>query len=100
MLKLCKFSLFESKITQDLVNDADQNPEEACTSRLQTWHREGRGDAIVAQPVIDIIVKRKMSASEKQEEGINCLLYEARNNVTLQQAEQRTFKDIFKENQP
>ena len=41
-----------------------------------------------------------MSASEKQEEGINCLLYEARNNVTLQQAEQRTFKDVFKENQP
>ena len=29
MLKLCKFSLFESKSTQDLVNDADQNPEEA-----------------------------------------------------------------------
>lgn len=100
MLKLCKFSLFESKITQDLVNDADQNPEKACTSRLQTWHRKGRGDAIEAQPVMDIIVKRKMSASEKQEEGINCLLYEARNNVTLQQAEQRTFKDIFKENQP
>ena len=49
MLKLCKFSLFESKSTQDLVNDADQNPEEACISRLQTWHRKGRGDTIVAQ---------------------------------------------------
>ena len=44
MLKLCKFFLFESKSTQDLVNDADQNPEESCTSRLQTWHRKGRGD--------------------------------------------------------
>ena len=67
MLKLCKFSLFESKSTQDLVNDADQNPEEACTSRLQTWHRKGRGDTIVAQPVMDIIVKKtKLSDSEKQ----------------------------------
>ena len=39
MLKLCKFSLFESKSTQGLVNLTDQNPEEASTSRLQTWHR-------------------------------------------------------------
>ena len=93
-LKLCKFSLFERKSTQDLVNDADQNPEEACTSRLQTWYRKGRGDTIVAQPVMDIIVKEtKLSDSEKQGEGINCLLYEARNNVTFQQAEERTFKD-------
>ena len=62
LLKLCKFSLFESKSTQDLVNDADQNPEESCTSMLQTWHRKGRGDtSMVAQPVMDIIVKRKQN---------------------------------------
>ena len=85
MLKMCKFSLFESKSTLDLVNDADQNPEEACTSRLQTCHRKGRGDTTVPQPVMDIIVKRKtkLSDNEKQREGINCLLYEARNNVTV-----------------
>ena len=59
MLKLCKFSLFESKSTQDFVSDADQNPEEACTSRVQTWHRKGRDDTIVAQPIMDIIVKNK-----------------------------------------
>ena len=95
MLTLCKFSLFESKSTQD----ADQNPEEACTSRLQTWHRKGRGDTIVAQPVMDIIVKKtKLSDSEKQGEGINCLLYEARNNVTVQ--EERTFKDTLRKINP
>ena len=71
MLKICKFSLFESKSTEDLVNDADQNPEEACTSRLQTWHRKGRGDTIVPQPVMDVIVKKtKLSDTEKQGEGM------------------------------
>ena len=59
MLKLFKFSSFESKSTQDLANNADQNPEEACTSRLQTWNTKGRGDTIVAQPVMDIIVKKQ-----------------------------------------
>ena len=64
MLEICKFSLFESRSTEDLVNDADQNPEEACTSRLQTWHRKGRGDTIVPQPVMDVIVKKKTKLSE------------------------------------
>jgi len=80
MLKMCKLSLFESKSTQDLVNEADQNPEEACTSKLQTWHRKGRGDTIFPQPVMDIIVKKtKLSDNEKKKDGIKCLLYEARN---------------------
>ena len=44
--------------------------------------RKGKGDTIVAQPVTDIIVKKtKLSESKRQGEGINCLLYEARNNV-------------------
>ena len=43
---------------------------------------KGKGDTIVAQPVTDIIVKKtKLSESKRQGEGINCLLYEARNNV-------------------
>ena len=46
-LKICKFSLFESTSREELVNDAHPNPEEACTSRLQTWHRKGRGDTIL-----------------------------------------------------
>lgn len=101
MRELCKFSLFESKSTQDLVNDADQNPEEACTSRLQTWQRKGRGDTIAAQPVMDIIVKKtKLSDSEKQGKGLNCLLYEARNNATVQEAEERTFKVTLRKINP
>ena len=67
MLKLCKLSLFESKSTQDLVNDADQNPEEACTSRLQTWHRKGRGDTIVDQPVMDINAKKNWVTVKSRE---------------------------------
>ena len=43
MLKMCKYSLFESTSTHDLHDDAD-NPTKTCTSRLQTWHRKGRGD--------------------------------------------------------
>ena len=101
MLKICKFSLFESKSTEDLVNDADQNPEEACTSRLQTWHRKGRGDTIVPQPVMDVIVKKtKLSDTEKQREGINCPFYEARNNVTVLEAEERTFKETLRKINP
>ena len=84
-----------------MVNDADQNPEEACTSRLQTWRRKGRDDTIVTQPDTDIIVKKtKLNDSEKQGEAINCLLYEARNNVTVQEAEGRTFKDTLRKINP
>ena len=36
-----------------------------------------------------------MSDNEKQREGINCLLYEARNNVTAEEAEGRTSKDTL-----
>lgn len=64
MLKICKFSLLESKSTEDLVNNSDQNHEEACTSWLQTWHRKGRGDTIVPQPVMDVIVKKKKKKIE------------------------------------
>ena len=41
-----------------------------------------------------------MSDSEKQGEGINCLLYEAKNNVTVQEAEERTFKDTLRKINP
>ena len=41
-----------------------------------------------------------MSDSEKQGEEINCLLYEARNNVTVQKAEERTFKDSLRKINP
>ena len=34
MLKACKFSLYESQNTKDLENEADQIPEQACTSQF------------------------------------------------------------------
>ena len=41
-----------------------------------------------------------MSDTEKQGEGINCVLYEARNNVTVLEAEERTFKDTLRKINP
>lgn len=38
-LKACKFSLYVSKNTRDLENEADQIPERACTSKLPTWNQ-------------------------------------------------------------
>ena len=44
--------------------------------------------------------KKKLGDSEKQGEGINCLLYEARNNITVQEAEERTFKGTLRKINP
>lgn len=41
MLKICKYSLFESKTTEDLRDELDENPTLACTSKLQSWHKKG-----------------------------------------------------------
>ena len=46
-LKLCKYSLYDSKSTLDLHDDADENSKQFCTSRLQTWNRKERGDTIL-----------------------------------------------------
>ena len=100
MLKICKYSLYESKSTLDLHNEADQNSTEACTSRLQTWHRKGRGDTIVPQPVMDIIVKKTKTDNKPQKEGLKCLLYEARKDVTAQEAEEKKFKDTLRSINP
>jgi len=35
MLKICKYSLPESKTTEDLNDESDENPALACTSKLQ-----------------------------------------------------------------
>ena len=49
MLKACKFSLYGSQNSEDLENEADQIPDQACTSKLQTWHQKGRGETIYPQ---------------------------------------------------
>ena len=38
MLKVCKFTLFESKTTKELQEENDENPALACTSQLQKWN--------------------------------------------------------------
>ena len=45
MFKVCKFSLYDSKNTSDLCDDEeDEQPDLACTSQLQRWHKTARGD--------------------------------------------------------
>ena len=46
MFKVCKFSLCDSKNTSDLCDEEDEQPDLACTSQLQRWHKMGRGDKI------------------------------------------------------
>ena len=41
MLKICKYSLFESKTTDNLKDEVDENLALACTSKLQSWHKNG-----------------------------------------------------------
>ena len=43
MFKACKFSLFDSKSTEDLCQEDDEQPDLACTSQLQKWHKKGHG---------------------------------------------------------
>ena len=57
MLKICKFTLFEAKSTKDLCEETDENPELACTSQLQKWHKKGGGENIFPQPVMEVDVK-------------------------------------------
>ena len=46
MFKVCKFSLFHSKNTSDLCDEEDEQPDLACTSQQQRWHKKARGDKI------------------------------------------------------
>ena len=81
MFKICKLSLFEAKATTDLCQEKDENPELACTSQLQKWHKKGGGENIVPQPVMDVyITKTKLDepSTSRGSGGVKCLLYEAR----------------------
>lgn len=80
MFKACKFSLFDSKSTDDLCQDDDEQPGLACTSQLQKWHKKGRGDKISAQPVMEVTISKTKLDETKSREGLKCLLYDARTN--------------------
>ena len=94
MLKICKYSLYESKTTEDLNDELDENPPLACTSTLQTWHKRGRGDSIHPQPVMDLAVTKIKSDDDKQSgKPISCQLYEARKLTKNDLTEEDRFKN-------
>ena len=94
MLKICKYSLYESKTTEDLNDELDENPPLACTSTLQTWHKRGRGDSIHPQPVMDLVVTKIKSDDDKQSgKPISCQLYEARKLTKNDLTEEDRFKN-------
>ena len=98
MLKACKFSRYGSQNANDLENEADQIPEQACNSKLQTWHQKGRSETIYSQPVMDVVVsKTKLEDTKRGNEGIHSLLYEARNNVLYNSAEEKQIKQAIRD---
>ena len=80
MFKESKFSLFDSKSTAALCQEDDEQPDIACTSQLQKWHKKGRGDKISAQPVMEVTISKTKLDDSKTREGVKCLLYDARTN--------------------
>ena len=54
MFKAGKFSLYDSKNTDDLNQENDENPDLACISQLQRWNAKGRGENIHPQPVMEV----------------------------------------------
>jgi len=57
VLKIWKYSLFESKTTEDLNDESDENPALEFASKLQSWHTRGQGDSIHPQPVMEFVIK-------------------------------------------
>ena len=95
MFKVCKFTLFEAKTTKDLCQEKDENPELACTSQLQKWHKKGGGENIVPQPVMEVFVtKTKLDEprSPRGPGGVKCLLYEARKQPQYEPKNETSFK--------
>ena len=58
MMKVCKFILYSCKSVSDLENEDDMQPKQAWTSMLQQWHLKGRGDTIVPQPAMAVVVHK------------------------------------------
>ena len=80
MFKACKFSLFDSKATDGLCQDEDKQPDLACTSQLQTWHKKGGGDKKSAQPVMEVSILKTNLDDTKSRKEVKCLLCDARSN--------------------
>ncbi|KAK2547039.1 hypothetical protein P5673_033198 [Acropora cervicornis] len=100
MFKTCKFSLFDCKNTDDLCEDDDEQPNVACTSQLQKWHKKGRGDKITAEPIMEIAVSKTKLDEIKSGEGVKCLLYDARCNPKNDVEAEMKFKNALKDLNP
>ena len=95
MFKICKYTLFEAETTKKLRQEKDENPELACTSQLQRWHKKGGGENIVPQPVMEVYVtKTKLDepSSSRGSGGVKCLLYEARKQPHYDPKNEASFK--------
>lgn len=105
MMKVCKFTLYECKSVSDLENEDDMQPKQACTSMLQRWHRKGRGDTIVPQPAMEVVVHKthqNLDRSSSREPGVRCLLYEARTlqSMRSQRADEQKLCERLKAENP
>ena len=69
MLKVCKYSLYDSKDVRDLKHEKDENPATACTSALQNWHRSCL-DGIHAQPVTEVVVSDQTAADKGKKTAV------------------------------
>lgn len=100
LMKICKFSLYECKTVHELYNEEDMQPKQACTSSLQQWHRKGRGSSINPQPAMEVLVAKtylEQTGSSAQDPGVRCTLYEARNNIRGQKADEEKLQATLKE---
>ncbi|CAB4002232.1 hypothetical protein AC249_AIPGENE28139 [Paramuricea clavata] len=97
MMKLCKFSLYNCVTINELDNEIDMQPQYSCTSKLQQWHHKTRGDDIKPEPVMNIMVNKPTTMSDKPEtsRGVRCQLYEARNNLKRQTTDEIKFKSAL-----
>ena len=91
-MKICKYSLFESKTTEDLNDESDENPALACTSKLQIWHKRGRGDSIHPRPAMDLVVTKIRPDDGKSDKAVCCQLYQARKITKHNLTVEETFK--------
>ena len=102
-MKICKFSLYECKTVHELENEEDMQPKQACTSSLQKWHRKARGDSINPQTAMEVLVAKtylKQTRSSARDPGVGCTLYEARNNIRGQKADEEKLLATLKELNP
>ena len=86
--------------THDLCKDDGEQPNVACTSQLQKWHKKGRGDTITAEQIMEIAVSKTKLDEIKSGDGVKCLLYDARCNPKNDVEAEIKFKNALKDLNP